>query len=228
MDGFVYIIESPSSDDLLDGRTEGRSLSEALTLAGIQHWYSLATDEKTSIRALAERLIQAWQYHQRPPILHFSMHGDQDGVELTSGKGLSWHDLRQLLVPLNRAMKGGLLISMSSCFGSSGCRMAMYADNEPPFWALVGNTGSPSWADAAVAYISFYHLFFKGYPLETCVETMKAASADHNFIAHSGHEMKQNWLLHLQNQLTHLGSEIQQAANQVQKAANAQMEAPPQ
>lgn len=72
--------------------------------------------------------------------MHLSMHGSQDGVELTNGGFLSWHDLRGLLLSLNRAMQGGLLICMSTCFGSAGCRMAMYEDNEPTFWALVGNT----------------------------------------------------------------------------------------
>jgi hypothetical protein len=30
--GFVHVIESPSADELLDGRTEGRVLGEALVL----------------------------------------------------------------------------------------------------------------------------------------------------------------------------------------------------
>jgi len=41
--------------------------------------------------------------------------------------------------------------------------MAMYEDDEFTFWALVGNTGSRSWADTAMAFMSFYHLFFKGF-----------------------------------------------------------------
>ena len=45
------------------------------------------------------------------------MHGHPDGVALTCGDFLLWHDLRHLLLPLNRAMQGGLLICMSSCFG---------------------------------------------------------------------------------------------------------------
>lgn len=216
MNGFVHIIESPSSIDLLEDRTEGRSLREALALAGICHWYSLATDGDTLLRALGERLVQAWQYHQLPPIVHFSMHGDQNGVALTSGDALSWHQLRRILLPLTRAMQGGLLICMSSCLGSLGCRMAMYTDNEPPFWALVGNSGSPSWADAAVGYITFYHLFFKGVPLQMCVDSMKVASGDQNFTAHLGHETRQNWAAFVQQHVPSLDQAIREAANRVQ------------
>lgn len=60
MQSFVYVIESPSSFDLLDGRTEGRSLCEALTLSGISYFYSLATDRNTLLTALGNRLNEAW------------------------------------------------------------------------------------------------------------------------------------------------------------------------
>jgi len=190
---FVAAIESPASHDLLDGRSEGRALCEALELANIPHSYSLATDREALRIALGDRLRAAARHHGKVPIIHLSMHGNAEGVGLTSGDFFTWDELRIELLPLLRATKGTLLVCMSSCFGNSGCRMAMQEDNEPTFWALVGNTDSPSWADAAVAYISFYHLFFKGLDLHNCVESMKLASADHNFVYHIGVKTKQNW-----------------------------------
>ncbi len=217
MDGFVHIIESPSSGDLLDGRTEGRALNEVLELAQIPRWYSLVTDRKTLEVALGPRLIEAWRYWQTPPVLHLSMHGNQEGVGLTSGEFVSWHDLRQVLLPLTRALQSGLLICMSTCFGGAGCRMAMYADGEPHFWALVGNSGSPTWVDAAVAYITFYHLLFKSLPIETCVESMKVASHDHDFSVFLGQQAKASWLSHMSSQLAGLAQRLEQAAGETTK-----------
>ncbi|MEG3876701.1 hypothetical protein QT972_04850 [Microcoleus sp. herbarium7] len=191
--GFVHIIESPSADDLLDGRTEGRALSEVLNLAKIPYCYNLAINLETFNAALDTRLIEAFEYFKQPPILHLSMHGNQDGVVLTDNTFISWANLQTLLAPLTNAMEGGLLICMSSCFGSTGCLMAMHRDADQPFWALVGNNNSVSWEDAAVAYVTFYHLFFKGIPVEECVERMKLASNDHNFVVWSGHEVKAVW-----------------------------------
>lgn len=190
---FVAAIESPASRDLLDGRTEGRTLCEALKLANIPHSYSLATDREALRIALGDRLRAAARHHGKAPIVHLSMHGNTEGVSLTSGDFLTWDELRIELLPLLRATQGSLLVCMSSCFGDSGCRMAMQEDNEPTFWALVGNTSSTSWADAAVAYISFYHLFFKGFDLLDCVQSMRLASADHNFVYHIGAKTKQKW-----------------------------------
>ena len=195
--GFVYVIESPSDSDLLDGRTEGRSLCEALRLAEIPHWYSLVTTPATFADSIGRRLSEALSRFSQPPIIHLSMHGNNDGVALTNGEFLSWGNLRTSLAPLTNAMNGGLLICMSSCFGSSGCRMAMHEETDQPFWALVGNSGSALWADAGVAYITFYHLFFKDVPVEQCVERMRLASGDNNFMVLSGHAVKADWAAHI-------------------------------
>lgn len=226
INGFVHIIESPSNLDLLDGRTEGRALSEALSLAEIPHRYNLVTNGQTLGQALGPRLVQAWKTFGGRPILHFSVHGNQDGISLTDRSFLSWHHLRQGLLPLNRAMQGGLLICMSSCFGSSGCRMAMYSDDEPPFWALVGNTGDAAWSDAAVAYITFYHLFFKGLPVETCVQSMKVASCDHNFMLHQGKSTKAGWITFLSQRPNQLSSAIEQAVGQTQDEVEREVSPP--
>lgn len=195
--GFVYVIESPADVDLLDGRTEGRSLCEALRLAEIPHWYSLVTTPATFQQSIGDRLSEALSRIGQPPILHLSMHGNNDGVALTNGEFLPWESLRKQLAPLTNAMNGGLLICMSSCFGTSGCRMAMHEQTYHPFWALVGNTGSALWSDAAVAYITFYHAFFKDVPVDQCVERMKVASGDSNFMLFSGHAVKAGWAAHM-------------------------------
>ena len=191
--GFVHIIESPSADDLLDGRTEGRALSEILNLAKIPYCYNLVTTSESFDTALNTRLGEAVNRFQQPPILHLSMHGDQDGVELTDTTSISWTNLQARLANLTNTMQGGLLICMSSCFGSSGYRMAMYEGEDKPFLALVGNESSVSWEDAAVAYVTFYHLLFKGIQVEECVNRMKWASNNNNFVMLSGHEIKAVW-----------------------------------
>lgn len=196
--GFVYVIESPSDKDLLDGRTEGRSLCEALRLAEIPHWYSLVTTATTLEQSLGPRLVDALGRFNQPPIIHMSMHGNNDGVALTNGQFLPWENLRTLLAPLTNAMNGGLLICMSSCFGGAGCRMAMHEEKDLPFWALVGNADSALWADAGVAYITFYHLFFKDVPVELCVERMRLASGDNNFMVFSGRAVKADWAGHME------------------------------
>jgi len=195
---FVHIIESPSANDLLEGRTEGRVLNEILNLANIPHCYNLATTKETFNTALVTRLNEESKKFQKYPILHLSMHGNQNGISLTDNTFLQWTDLQAMLRPLNNFLKGELLICMSSCFSSSGCWMAMNEDKDETFWALVGNSSSVSWDDAAVAYVTFYHLLFKNpsvekSQLEEYVGYMKSASKDDNFEVWGGRAIKTAW-----------------------------------
>lgn len=49
-------------------------------------------------------------------------------------------------------------------------------DADPPFFAMFGNTATPTWAETSVAYASFYHVLSRGKTVNDAVEAMKAAS----------------------------------------------------
>lgn len=93
----------------------------------------------------------------------------------------------------------------------------MYVDGEPCFWALVGNKGSATWADAAVAYSAFYHLFFKHHALDTCVKSMCVASGDHNFESHLGENTKALWQDFVNANATQLATAVPAAAEEAQR-----------
>ncbi|MBI3401474.1 MAG: hypothetical protein HY048_08640 [Acidobacteria bacterium] len=92
---------------------------------------------------------------------------------------VTWSELRKLLVPVNQKLSGNLLLCMSACKGYSACRMTMYEGDEPhPYLALFANSGSPEWADTAVAYATLYHLIAKGRKFVEALAAMKLASGD--------------------------------------------------
>ena len=203
--GFVHIVESPGPLDLLDGRTEGRVLSEALSLAGINHRYNLVVDRKTLILALRDRISTASNDFQSAPIVHLSMHGEVRGLALTNGDFITWVDLREILTPLLQAMNGGLLLTLSACESGHGIQMAMHTEAIPPFWALVGHVGSPFWNDAAVGFVTFYHHLFKGHGIPECVGAMRAAAGDVGFMAFDGVEQRNSWIAFQSQRLAEIG-----------------------
>lgn len=214
VNGFVHIVESPSPRDFLDGRTEGRALSEALTVACVPHTYNVATNFEMLVEALGAQLRSAVQEKKAPPILHFSAHGNSDGIGLTSGEFVRWDMLERLLQPIQNFFPMGLLICLSACESSSGMRMAMTDSPDRPFWALVSHMGKPTWGDCAVGYIAFYNRFFKGHDVSTCVDAMKAATGDYGFAVWHGEQIKANWLASAQQQVNNAISNPSSAAGQ--------------
>ena len=177
----VYIVESPSGDDLYHKRFEGEILSKALALADIPSEHRLAVDLAAFNAALTHQLQSYLSSSQgRLPVLHISAHGSEDGIVLTDGTKIDWIQLREKIMPLNEALGGYLILCMSSCKGFQACRMAMQA-GESPFYGVIGHSGKPSWIDTAVAFMTFYHLLAKGRKVPDIVKAMRIASGDSDF-----------------------------------------------
>lgn len=195
---FVHIIESQSSNDILEDISEGLVLTKSLSLANISSTYNLATNRTTFETSLGKRLNDFALENKGLPILHFSAHGNNNGIALTCGEFLGWDELRELLVPINAAMQGSLIVCFSSCSGFTGCKMAMTNDGKLPFFGLVGHPGKPDWSDAAVGYIAFYHHLFKGKTMHESLEAMKTASGDTGFQVATGEEARRTWIEYIE------------------------------
>ncbi len=177
----VYIVESPSSVDLYHKRYEGELLIKALDLAGIPSEHKLAVN----LEAFNASFTVGLQEHLSlpgalPPLLHISAHGDKKGIQLTNGEEIDWNKLRDILMPINKALNGSLILCMSSCQGINAFRMAI-TEGELPFFGVIGHSGEPSWSDTAIAYVTFYHLLAKGYNVQEAVKRMIVASDDTGF-----------------------------------------------
>lgn len=193
---FVYIIESPSDVDLYLQRTEGNVLQQAVRLNLIQCEHRLAINSRSFRAALQVGLTEAMGlFAGAIPILHISAHGFSEGIQLSSGEVLNWAQLRELLLPINKALNGSLIVCMSTCEGYSGARMAMVANSdENPFLALVGNGSKPTWPETAVAFSTFYHLIANGYYVSDAVDAMRTASGNNKFYVTTAEESKQGYL----------------------------------
>lgn len=205
MSGFVYVIESPSAADLADGRTEGRSLCETFKLSGTSHEYRLTVNIEQFKRALdvtdlSSPILRSIR-EGVAPIIHLSMHGNEECIQLTDGSCLGWQELYQVLKPLNDLLPDGLLVTFSTCGGGASIRMNMSeAADHKPLYATVGSFASVPWSDALVAYTVFYHNWFKGENAGRCVELMKAASGHEGFVVYSGPDQKRSYIEFAQRQ----------------------------
>lgn len=162
---FVYVIESPSPVDLYHRRSEGEMLRQAINLNQIACTLRLAVNLEAFTAAIRIGLHEAMEaFPNTIPILHISAHGFSEGIQLSSGEVVLWHQLRELLIPVNQALSGSLIVCMSTCEGYSGSRMAMVPEsNDHPFWAIIGNCGKPN---ALTSQIEKYNEDWKGLDCE--------------------------------------------------------------
>src|SRR5688572_24548433 len=72
------------------------------------------------------------------PILHFEMHGSPDGIHLTSGKFVSWHDLHTFFREINTITDDSLLVTFATCYGLS-VLSNLTSGGKSPFWSVIGS-----------------------------------------------------------------------------------------
>jgi hypothetical protein len=198
---FVYIIESPSAPDLYHGRSEGGLVSRAVQLDSIPSVTRTVINTTAFTAALQMGLPEVMKsFPGLLPIVHISAHGASHGIQLSSGDIVPWTTLRGLLTPINQSLDGILVLCMSACHGYSACQMAMQEGDRPhPYLAMVGNYGTPTWSDTAVAYSAFYHLLSKGHVIQSAVAGMIAASGDANWVFEAAEDSKRSYLEYLQS-----------------------------
>ena len=181
---FVFVIESPSAVDLYHRRSEGEIIRQAVELNQIPCIVRTAISLEAFDACLKIGLSDAMK--SMPgfvPLLHISAHGNSNGIVLSNGYQISWHELRAHLRPLNEALAGTLIVCMSSCEGYSGTRMAMYPkDPALPYLALVGCATKPIWGETAVGFATLYHQLARGEHIESAVAAMRTASGNDGFI----------------------------------------------
>jgi hypothetical protein len=191
----VFIVESPSPDDILYGRTEGQALSAALNLAEIKNEMYMALDEAAIKHALADAAgrVRHSLAQIRPhiiPVVHISAHGNEHGLGLSNGKVLPWAELRKLLLTFledaksvkNRTDDLSLTsLCLSVCQGAHASMM-FDAGMPYPCLGLVGPTEDVDWADSLTAFVTFYHqLFYKDALVTDAVAAMNIAGGVSSF-----------------------------------------------
>ncbi|WP_155724811.1 hypothetical protein [Stutzerimonas stutzeri] len=192
---FVFIVDSPSAEDLYGGYTIGMALRDALIAVKIPCEYKLTTDAQRFYTALNQGLHEAvvkrqtWPQTNAYPLLHLCMHGNTSGVAFTDGNLIGWSQLRQLL-SAHDAIKGHPpFVCMASCNGFDAVHMASASDT--PFSFLVGNTQIVGQSDLTVGYLAFYHqLVYRNANVEQAVIAMRAASGNHNFVYQTGEQVR--------------------------------------
>jgi hypothetical protein len=108
--GFVYVIDSPTPFDLLNGQTEGQDVCDELELAEIAYAYHVAADKEMLEIILRLRIATEVKRRALPPTLLFSVYAEDKGLRLTSGELGPWAELRGMLLAVRDAQPAGVLV----------------------------------------------------------------------------------------------------------------------
>jgi hypothetical protein len=163
----VFIIESVSPDDFYERRADGHAANEILKILGVMTEYRIAFTRDLVSRAIAEAVDGDFE------VLHFSSHGSDEGVSLTSGKGFDWKEFAELVKPFSNESRK---LVMATCGGGDVKLAKALASQRAIYGWVFGSTADRvSFSDTCLAWSVLYNrLYDHGFSKDALQPTLSA------------------------------------------------------
>lgn len=167
----VYIIESLDSSDFYERRLDGHAANEILKILDVRTEYRIAFTRALIKRAITEAASGDFG------VLHFSSHGSDEGVCMTSGKRLTWAEFVELIKPASGAKKA---LVMATCGGGDMELTKALTSAGVVFGWVFGSTAEKvTFSDSCLAWSILYNRLvdhgFKRKALQTTLTAINAA-----------------------------------------------------
>ncbi len=166
----VYIVESLDPKDFYERMLDGHAANEILRILGTRTEYRVAFTRKLARRAIAEAARGDYE------VLHFSSHGNSEGVFLTDERFLTWAEFVELIRPAAGADKA---LVMATCGGGDkALTKALTAAGVVFGWVFGSTADSVHFSDSCLAWSILYNrLYDYGLKREKLKITLKAINA---------------------------------------------------
>jgi hypothetical protein len=141
----LHIIDALDSNDARNGRSEALAIRYHLRHTSISIVSHYAWDQATLMHAIKRIAFYRKAYinpRKYLPFLHVACHGLPDGLIIGDDVPVPWSKLVQLLLPLQHQIDYTLPLTLSSCHGFSGYRLALQElkdfKKKRPYYLLIG------------------------------------------------------------------------------------------
>lgn len=165
----VFIIESPSPNDLLEARNERNSLVNMCKMFNYQA-SSFFTYSKEDFETIIKYLCNVNLDTNEILCLHISCHGNTGGICI-GADFINWLEVTQLLLPVfnNKKIGKQTFIVISSC-GASGQEITHVVNSKSegsrkklncPSYIFVSSEETVQWDDSLLCWSILYHQLSK-------------------------------------------------------------------
>jgi len=173
----VYVIESLRPNDAKTG-TElfNDVIRRRMMQKGLEAQCALITvDSKLEFFNALETIKKAEVYQLANPIIHFEMHGDENGLQVSNNEIISWQEIQFFLLQLNGICRNNLFVSMATCKGGY-IHKAINPSMWTPFWGFMGPFEEVIDAEILANYSPFYDEFLQSGSFNDAVTALHAAN----------------------------------------------------
>jgi hypothetical protein len=145
-----------------------------------------------SVSSLSDALTLILLEHKRVgllPMLHIEAHGlaGEQGIAFPNRQYCTWETLKELITPLNIAMKLNLMVVLATCYGGSFAS-AIRVTDPAPVWGLIGPTREITAGQVQGDFGNFYRTFFLTASGSQAIDALNARAPKQSLYYHTSAE----------------------------------------
>ena len=168
--GKLIIIESLTTDDFASGYYLYKRLIEQETILPKILYHSVKS--KGEMQALLASILDDVRNGMATPMLHFALHGDEDGIFLASDEFMEWDDLSDAIIAINVATRNNLFISLAACHGFFLANVQSKSITRSAFFILLGRKDEHGGGDFSIDYQRFYTIFTTTLDIASAMDSL--------------------------------------------------------
>ncbi|WP_344766085.1 hypothetical protein [Pedobacter ginsengiterrae] len=172
----IYVLQSLRKTELQTGETLFNDLIKRKVdqMNGFQaNFFKL--ENKAAFHSCLSEIIEKVNYGLERPYLHFEVHGCKEGLVFNSGEILTWAELYQYFVLINKPLQNQLFVSLATCFGAYIIN-AIEPTKKSPFYAFVGPTREVSNSAVEVGFYEYFDVLLNTNDFNEAIEALNSAN----------------------------------------------------
>lgn len=167
----IVVIESLNMIE----RHTGRELFDDIInrLSNKQNLKSFYKNPKSAddFKALMQNLIIAVKTKGFIPILHFEMHGNENGLQLENGDFIEWQKIVTYFREINIFLKNQLLVTLAACKGAYIQQYISFEEPSPVMCVIA--SAEVVYSDVLIDdFTRLYEGILNGNPPQTCIDSI--------------------------------------------------------
>lgn len=173
----VFVIESLRHNDVKTGASLFNDIiRRRMDLRGHgNNARFIEVNSRTEFFAAMEEIRRVEIQELANPILHFEMHGDENGIQLSNDESVSWPELQFHLLQANGICGNNLFVSMATCRGANIHKL-IQPSAWAPYWGFMGAFEDVDEAEVLADYTVFYDEFLQSDNFDRAIEALRASN----------------------------------------------------
>ena len=153
----IYIIESLADDEIKTGKYLYEDLFHHNDKNNEYGFEYQTIKNAYGLKIYLELILFEIKSKSLLPIIHFEMHGGNEGIQLSSGEIIQWNDVAVILQKINIELKNKLVVVFALCYGINFLSVfGDFVNSRAPFAGLLSTADYLLVDEIQKGFIKFY------------------------------------------------------------------------